>query len=386
MTKMLLAGVVRENYPMERRVAIVPGDVGRLKKKSVELLVEHGAGLEAGFVDADYEKAGAKLAERAEVLEQAEVLLQIRGLALSLHDEADELQRFGQGRTIIAFLEPLTQPKSLERYAARALTSLSMELMPRITRAQSMDAISSMASIAGYRCVLLAADALPKMFPMSMTAAGTLQAAKVFVLGAGVAGLQAIATAKRLGARIEAFDIRSEVKDQVTSVGGTFVELDVAGESDKDGYAKEQTEQAQELQQQLLMKHIAKADVVITTAAIPGRPAPRLVTQSMVEAMQPGSVIVDLAAESGGNCELSRPGERLTHQGVTIVGPENIASSHPFHASQMYSRNISTFLQHVIGDDGALALDLHDEIVAATLVTHQGKIVHPRIKKLLEGV
>lgn len=378
-------GVIKESYADEKRVAVVPGDLGRLKKKSVEFIVERGAGLAAGYTDVAYEKAGATLADRSEVFAKADVIAQVRGLGANPEAGQADVEALREGQAVVAFLDPLAKAETTKAYADKKVNALSMELMPRITRAQSMDALSSMASVAGYHIVLLAADALPKMFPMSMTAAGTLQAAKVFVLGAGVAGLQAIATAKRLGAKVEAFDIRPEVKDQVVSVGGKFVELDLQGESDKDGYAKEQTEEMQQRQQELMAKHVAGADVVLTTAAIPGRKAPVLVTEAMVNQMQPGSVVVDLAAETGGNCSLTKAGERVVHNEVTIIGPTNIASTHPYHASQMYSRNIITFLGHLIGDEGTLALDPEDEITGATLVTHNGAVVHPRVKAQLEG-
>ncbi len=378
-------GVIKESYADEKRVAVVPADFARLKKKSVEFIVERGAGLAAGYTDAAYEKAGATLADRAEVFAKADLLAQVRGLGQNPDKGAADVEALREGQTVIAFLDPLAKAQTTKAYAEKKVNALSMELMPRITRAQSMDALSSMASVAGYHIVLLAADALPKMFPMSMTAAGTLQASKVFVIGAGVAGLQAIATAKRLGAKVEAFDIRPEVKDQVVSVGGKFVELELEGESDKDGYAKEQTEDQQKRQQELMAKHVAGADVVITTAAIPGRRAPVLVTEAMVDQMQPGSVIVDLAAETGGNCELTKAGENVIHNEVTIIGPTNIASSHAYHASQMYSRNIVTFLGHLLDDEGKLVLDPEDEITGATLVTHNGEVVHPRVKPLLEG-
>lgn len=378
-------GVLKESYPDEKRVAVVPGDLPRLKKKSVEYVVERGAGLPAGYADVSYEKAGAKLADRATVLSEADVLAQVRGLGQNPGHGRADLEALGEGKTVIAFLDPLGHAEQVRPYAEKKIDTLSMELMPRITRAQSMDALSSMASVAGYHIVLLAADALPKMFPMSMTAAGTLQAAKVFVVGAGVAGLQAIATAKRLGAKVSAFDIRPEVKDQVVSVGGKFVELDLEGESDKDGYAKAQSEETQKKQQELMAQYVSDSDVVITTAAIPGRKAPVLVTQEMVEGMAPGSVVVDLAAETGGNCALTQAGERVFHNEVTVIGPTNIASTHAYHASQMYSRNIVTFLAHLIDDEGKLKLDRTDEITGATLVTLNGEVVHPRVKPLLGG-
>ncbi|MEO1483193.1 MAG: Re/Si-specific NAD(P)(+) transhydrogenase subunit alpha [Myxococcota bacterium] len=378
-------GVIKESYPDEKRVAVVPGDLARLKKKSVEYVIERGAGLAAGYPDAAYEKAGAALAERSEVLGSADLLVQVRGLGQNPEHGGADVAALGEGKTVIAFLDPLARAETVKVYADKKVNALSMELMPRITRAQSMDALSSMASVAGYHIVVLAADALPKMFPMSMTAAGTLQAAKVFVIGAGVAGLQAIATAKRLGAKVSAFDIRPEVKEQVVSVGGKFVELDLEGESDKDGYAKAQTEETQKKQQELMAQYVADSDVVITTAAIPGRKAPVLVTQEMVERMAPGSVVVDLAAETGGNCAVTQAGERIVHQEVTIIGPTNIASSHAYHASQMYSRNIVTFLGHLLNDEGALELDPSDEITGATLVTLNGEVIHPRVKAALEG-
>ncbi|MEL6544778.1 MAG: Re/Si-specific NAD(P)(+) transhydrogenase subunit alpha [Myxococcota bacterium] len=378
-------GVIKESYADEKRVAVVPADLARLKKKSVEFVVERGAGLAAGYPDSAYEKAGASLADRAEVFERSDLMAQVRGLGQNPGAGQSDVDALKAGQSVIAFLDPLAQAHTTRAYAEKQVSALSMELMPRITRAQSMDALSSMASVAGYHIVLLAADALPKMFPMSMTAAGTLQAAKVFVIGAGVAGLQAIATAKRLGAKVEAFDIRPEVKDQVVSVGGKFVEIELEGESDKDGYAKEQSVETQKKQQELMAKHVTGADVVITTAAIPGRKAPVLVTQTMVEQMSPGSVVVDLAAETGGNCELTQAGERVYHNEVTIIGPANIASSHAYHASQMYSRNVVTFLNHLIDDEGKLVLDPEDEITGATLVTHNGSVIHPRVKPLLEG-
>ena len=300
---------------------------------------------------------------------------------------ADPALRSGQ--TVIGFADPLGTPQAVRDVAASGATLLSMELMPRITRAQSMDALSSMATIAGYKGVLLAANLLPRMFPMLMTAAGTISPARVFVVGAGVAGLQAIASARRLGARIEAYDVRPAVKEQVQSLGARFVELplEAADSEDKGGYAKAQDESFYRRQREMMLKVVAASDVVITTALIPGKRAPILITTEMVEAMAPGSVIVDLAAERGGNCEVTRPDETVVHKGVTVVGPSNPAALVPYHASQMYSKNITTFLMHLLGKDGAtkpsLEINQEDEITRETLLTYQGAVVHSRVRELV---
>jgi NAD(P) transhydrogenase subunit alpha len=296
----------------------------------------------------------------------------------------DQLALLRSGQHLIAFLEPLTAPQLMSELATKGVIAFSMELMPRISRAQSMDALSAMANIAGYKAVLLAANTMPRMVPMMMTAAGTITPARVFVIGAGVAGLQAIATAKRLGAKIEAYDVRPVVKDQVQSVGASFVELDLdTGTSeDKGGYAKAMDEEFYHRQRAQLADVVARNDVVISTAAIPGKPSPLLVTGEAVERMAPGSVIIDLAAERGGNCELTKADETVVHNGVTILGPTNLATSVPYHASQMYSRNISAFLRH-IAKEGQLELNMEDEIVSETMVTNNGEVVHPRIRDLL---
>jgi len=375
-------GIPKETLSGETRVALIPSAVAALKKGGLEVVVEHGAGVAAGFTDAAYEQAGAALAARREVFATSDILLQVRSIPADL-----DLLRGGQ--TVIGFADPLGAPDEVRRLSAKGVTAFSMELMPRITRAQSMDALSSMATIAGYKGVLLAANHLPRMFPMLMTAAGTLAAAKVFVVGAGVAGLQAIATAKRLGARVEAYDVRPAVKEQVQSLGARFVEMELETQNaeDKGGYAKAQDETFYQRQREMMLRVVAPTDVVITTALIPGKKAPTLVTQEMVEAMAPGSVVVDLAAERGGNCTLTRPDEIVVHRGVTIVGPSNPPALVPNHASQMYSKNITTFLAHLLGKEGAkkaaLELDLSDEITRETLIAKDGDVAHARVRELL---
>ena len=374
-------GVPRETAPRETRVALIPAGVATLKKAGLEVVVESGAGDAAGFPDAAFREQGAAIGSRAEVFGSSDILVQVRALP-----PTDALRA---GQAIIGFADPLGAPQAVRDFAASGASLLSMELMPRITRAQSMDALSSMATIAGYKGVLLAANALPRMFPMLMTAAGTISAARVFVMGAGVAGLQAISAARRLGAKVEAYDVRPVVKEQVQSLGARFVELPIesADAQDKGGYAKAQDESFYRRQRELLLKVIAANDVVITTALVPGKRAPILVTREMVEAMAPGSVVVDLAAERGGNCELTVPDEIVSHKGVTIIGPSNPPALVPYHASQMYSKNITTFLLHLLGKDGAkqpaLALSSDDEITRETLLTHAGEVVHARVRDLL---
>ena len=374
-------GIPRETSPGETRVAVIPAAVPALVKAGLDVVVEEGAGTAAGFVDDAYRAAGATVARRSDVL-RSEILLQVRSAP-------GEPASVRSGQTIIGFADPLGAPSAIAALAASGATLLSMELMPRITRAQSMDALSSMATIAGYKGVLLAAVALPRMFPMMMTAAGTISPARVFVMGAGVAGLQAISVARRLGAKVEAYDVRAVVKEQVQSLGAKFVELPIeAGDSeDKGGYAKAQDEAFYRRQREMMLKVVAASDVVVTTALIPGRPAPKLLTAEMVEAMAPGSVVVDLAAERGGNCELTQPDQTVVHNGVTIIGPSNPAALVPYHASQMYSKNIVTFLLHLLGKDGAtqaaVPIDPADEITRETLLTQGGAVVHPRVRELL---
>jgi NAD(P) transhydrogenase subunit alpha len=374
-------GIPTESWPGETRVALIPAAVPGLIKAGLDVVVEEGAGRAAGFTDEAYRAQGAALGSRADAF-SADIVLQVR----SVPGDPSMLR---PGQVVIGFADPLGAPDGVARLAASGATLLSMELMPRITRAQSMDALSSMATIAGYKGVLLAAVALPRMFPMLMTAAGTISPARVFIVGAGVAGLQAIATARRLGARVEAYDVRPAVKEQVLSMGAKFVELPLeAGDAeDKGGYAKAQDEAFYRRQREMMIKVVAASDVVVTTALIPGRPAPKLITAEMVEAMAPGSVVVDLAAERGGNCELTRPDETVVHRGVTILGPSNPPTLVPYHASQMYSKNITTFLTHLLGKEGAkqpsLPIDPADEITRETLLTQGGAVVHPRVTEAL---
>lgn len=373
----LIAGVLRERFPGERRVAVTPKAVDLFAKCGAEVWIETGAGEAAGFPDADYAARGAKLVSGEEVLRGASILLQVRvqdNLALK------------PGQTVIGFCEPLSEPQAMVELARRGATVLSMELMPRITRAQSMDALSSMATIAGYKAVLLAADALPKMFPLLMTAAGTIPAARVLVIGAGVAGLQAIATAKRLGAVVSGYDVRAAAKEQIESLGAKCVTIETgeAGEG-AGGYARQLSDAALARQREQMAAILAAHDVVISTAAVPGRKAPILITEDMVRAMAPGSVIVDLAAERGGNCALTKPGETAVAYGVTILGPVNLTAQVASHASLMYARNLATFFKHLV-KDGVLTLDTADEITRETLVARGGEIVHPRVKELAEGV
>jgi NAD(P) transhydrogenase subunit alpha len=374
-------GVPRETWPGENRVALIPAAAAALKKSGLDVIVEQDAGVAAGFPSSAYEQAGVTVATRDAVFSTADIILQVR----SVPPEASRLRK---GQVVIGFADPLGAPDAIRVLAQAGVTAFSMELMPRITRAQSMDALSSMATIAGYKGVLMAANHLPRMFPMLMTAAGTLTAARAFIVGVGVAGLQAIATARRLGARVEAYDVRPAVKEQVQSLGARFVEmpLETGDSEDKGGYAKAQDEVFYRRQRELMLKVVAGSDVVITTALIPGKRAPILVTAEMVDGMSPGSVVVDLAAERGGNCELTRPDEVVVHKGVTILGPSNPPALVPNHASQMYSKNITTFLSHLLGKEGAkkpaLELDLSDEITRDTLLTRDGDVVHARVKDL----
>ncbi|MBT3342378.1 MAG: Re/Si-specific NAD(P)(+) transhydrogenase subunit alpha [Gemmatimonadetes bacterium] len=375
----MIIGVPEESFDGERRVALVPDVVHTLVDKGLDVLIQTGAGVAAGFGDELYQNRGAEIVSAQALFERADVILQVRTYGANPAGAA-ELERLRPNQTVIGFTDALDRSDRLAPLAATGVNLLSMELMPRITRAQSMDALSSMATIAGYKAVLMAADRFPRIFPLLMTAAGTLAPARVLVLGAGVAGLQAIATAKRLGARVSAFDVRAAVKEQINSLGADFVELEIdAGDSeDAGGYATVQDEAFYERQRAALAEVIAGIDIVITTAAIPGRAAPLLVTEAAVDGMAAGSVIIDLAAERGGNCALTQPGQDIQVDGVTICGPLNLASTIPAHASQMYAHNIATFLQHLLDDEGQLSLDLEDEITAGTLVAREGAIVHER--------
>lgn len=371
----MIIGILRERFPGERRVALVPGVVSSLTKAGHSVRIEAGAGTAAGFSDEDYAVKGASVTSFEEVL-AADVLLGVRwDLPAAAREQL--LGHIRPGQVLIGAWDPLSKREELQPWAGKGATIFALELLPRITRAQSMDILSSMATLAGYRAVLLAAMTLPKIFPMLMTAAGTLTPAKVFVVGAGVAGLQAIATARRLGAAVSAYDVRPAVKEQVQSLGAKFVEIELPTQAAEDqrGYARELGEEIYRRQRELMTKVVAQSDVVITTAAIPGKKAPVLITREMVQGMQPGSVIVDLAAERGGNCELTRAGETVVENGVTILGPVNLPAEIPHHASQMYAKNITTFFLH-ISKGGQINLDSEDEIIRDTLVARDGKIVH----------
>src|SRR4051812_4500090 len=357
-------GVPRETAAGECRVALVPEVVSRLVPGGFEVLVEGGAGEAASFPDGDYEEAGARIVGNPY---EAEAVVKVQ------KPSPDEAGRLREGQVLIGFLQPLTDKEGLERLAGLGVTGFAMESIPRITRAQPMDALSSQATGSGYKATLLAAERLPKFFPMLMTAAGTVAPAKVLVLGAGVAGLQAIATARRLGAVVTGFDVRPVVREQIESLGAGWLDLAVVGEETAGGYAQELTEEQQREQQEQLEARLPEFDVVITTALIPGRPAPRLIPASAVAAMRTGSVVVDLAAEAGGNCELTEPGEEVVREGVSIVGPTNLPSSMPYHASQLYARNVSALLQH-LAPQGALALDWEDEITSGACVTRKQEV------------
>jgi len=379
----MIVGVPRETFPGERRVALVPGALANLAKVGLEVLVEAGAGDEAGYPDADYAAKGAKIvSDRAELFRSADIIVQVLSPGANDKTGHADLALLRRDQILIGFLRPMGSAENLSAIASRGVTSFSVELIPRTTRAQSMDALPSMATVAGYKAVLIAADIVPKFFPMLTTAAGTITPARVLILGVGVAGLQAIATARRLGAVVSAYDLRPVVKEQVQSLGARFVELPIEAKDAQDarGYATAQDESFYRRQRELLGKVIAENDVVITTAVIPGKKAPILVTKEMVAGMAPRSVIIDLAAERGGNCELTRPGEKISEHGVTIVGWFNLASTVPYHASQMYARNLSTFLALLV-KDGKLQLNLKDEILRDTLVTQGGEIVNPRLRE-----
>jgi H+-translocating NAD(P) transhydrogenase subunit alpha len=367
----MIVGVPTEHAPGEHRVGLTPDAVPRLAQRDLTVLVEPGAGAGASLPDDAYREAGAEIAAGADdLISRADIIVRIGRV------ETGEVAALRSGTVLIGYLRPLGDPDLVQALASSGVTAFSMEAIPRVTRAQRMDSLSSQATVGGYRAVILAAEALPKFFPMLMTAAGTVPPAKVLVLGAGVAGLQAIATARRLGAVVSAFDTRPAVKEQVLSLGATFVELEMeVGETAQDarGYATVLSESQQVEQQRLLERHIADMDVVITTAAVPGQPAPRLIPANVVEAMRTGSVIVDLAAETGGNCELTEPGEVVERHGVTLIGTLNLPSGMPLHASQMYARNIQAVLEHLVVE-GAVALDFDDEITADAVVTHEGRV------------
>jgi NAD(P) transhydrogenase subunit alpha len=374
--------VPKEIRPEERRVAVVPQGVKALVKLGLEVAVETGAGAAAGASDDDYREAGATVAaSAAEAVSGAKLVLRLNPPSVA---EPDELAAVERGSILVSFLSPLTNLELVKQLASRGITAVSMELVPRITRAQSMDALSSQATVAGYKAVLLAAEHLPRFLPMFTTAAGTIRPAKALVLGAGVAGLQAIATARRLGAVVEAFDVRPAVKEQVQSLGAKFLEAeeDVTAEGEG-GYAKELSEEQHEKELQLIGRAIVDADIVVTTAQIPGRDAPLLITDSMLATMRTGSVIVDLASESGGNCAGTKSGETVVAHGVHILGPVNLPATIPVHASQMYSKNITTLVAEFVGEGGELALDFENDVVGPATVTHDGEVLNERVRQAL---
>ncbi|OLC16996.1 MAG: NAD(P) transhydrogenase subunit alpha [Actinobacteria bacterium 13_1_40CM_66_12] len=370
-------GTPKETAPDEHRVALVPDTATRLSAASLEVNVESGAGSAAYIPDDAYQQAGAKLVKTAAaLLGEADAVLKVQA------PSAAEVELMKRDAVLISFLQPATQSDIVQALAARGVTAFSLELVPRISRAQSMDALSSQASAAGYKAVLMAAGRLGKFFPMMMTAAGTVPPARVLVMGAGVAGLQAIATARRLGAVVSAYDVRPAVKEEVQSLGATFIELALETQEGEGGYAREQSDEFLRKQRELIGEHVAKSDVVITTAAVPGRRAPLLVTGEMVKGMRPGSVIVDLAAETGGNVELTKAGKDVEVGGVTIIGTRNVPSTMPLHASQLYARNVANLLLHLV-KDGAIVLDFEDEITKGSCVTHGGEIVNERAKQMV---
>jgi NAD(P) transhydrogenase subunit alpha len=382
----MIVGVPRESFPGERRVALVPAVIPNLAKAGLEVVVETGAGVEAGYPDADYAAKGAKIVpQRAEVFRAADIITQVLCYGSNDRTGKADVPLFHPNQVLVGFLRPLGSVETITEIANKGVTSFSVELMPRTTRAQSMDALSSMATISGYRAVLIAAGTLPKIFPMMTTAAGTITPARVLILGCGVAGLQAIATARRLGAVVSAYDLRPAVKEQVQSLGARFVELPIEAKDAQDarGYATAQGEEFYRRQRELLGKVIAENDVVITAAVIPGKKSPVLVTKEMVAGMSRGSVLVDLASERGGNCELTQGGEKIDVNGVTIIGWYNLASTVPYHASQMYARNLTAFLLLLV-KDGKLHIDPKDEIIRETLLTQGGEVVNARLREFFK--
>ena len=377
--------VPKETYPGERRVALTPAVFPLLAKKGITVVVESGAGVAAGYPDSAYREKGAQIgSSRADLFATADVILQVRALGANPGAGRADHDLFRKGQVLIALCDPLGAPEAFREPARLGVTVFSLELLPRITRAQSMDALSSMSTVAGYKAVLLAAAELPRMFPLLMTAAGTVSPARVFVVGAGVAGLTAIATSRRLGAVVEAYDVRAAAREQVESLGAKFVEMPLPADSAETpgGYAKAFDEEFYRRQREKMSRVVSASDVVITTAQVPGKKAPLLITGEMVAGMAPGSVIVDLASEQGGNCELTRPGETVVAHGVTVLGPVNLPATVPYHASQMYSKNVSAFLLHLVRE-GRLAIDMQDEITRETLVARDGEIVSPRVRAAL---
>ncbi|MDG1813498.1 MAG: Re/Si-specific NAD(P)(+) transhydrogenase subunit alpha [Porticoccaceae bacterium] len=382
----MIIGIPSEIKTGEQRVAMSPANVQSLTDKSVTVLLQANAGSAAGYPDAEYTAAGATItANRAEIFASADIILQVQSFGSNNENSDADLASLRKGQLVIGMMDPLASPQAAQAVAEKGASAIALELVPRISRAQSMDVLSSMATLAGYKAILMGASAAPRIFPMLMTAAGTLQPARVLIMGVGVAGLQACATAKRLGAVVEAYDVRPAAREQILSVGAKPVELDLdTGESEgAGGYAKEQGEDFLRRQRELMTEVVAQQDIIITTAAIPGAKSPILVTEDMVKAMKPGAVIVDLAAERGGNCDLTEQGQTVVAHDVTILGPENIPSDLAFHASQMYGKNMQTLLELILDDEGNLSLDFNDEIVAGTVVAHQGEVPHAHMRKLL---
>jgi len=377
MEEPLIIGVPKETADLEKRVALIPDTVSRLTDKELDVWIETDAGLMSNFLDDRYREAGAKIVENTnELFSNADIILSINP------PDDERIAQMKKGSVLICFLWALQNPELVEKLKTKGITALGLDAVPRISRAQNMDALSSMSSIAGYKSILIAANELDRYLPMMMTAAGTIAPAKVLVLGAGVAGLQAIATAKRLGAVVEAFDIRPAVKEQVESLGAKFVEVPLEEEETETegGYAKEISRDSQERQREVIHEHAKKSDIVVTTALIPGKPAPLLITKEMVHDMHPGAVVVDLAAEQGGNCELTEPGETVTKDGVIIAGPLDLPSRMAHHASQMYSKNMLALLNHLL-EEGEIHFDFEDEITLNTTITHNGEIISPMLKE-----
>ncbi|MGB2155149.1 MAG: Re/Si-specific NAD(P)(+) transhydrogenase subunit alpha [Porticoccaceae bacterium] len=382
----MIIGIPSEIKAGEKRVAMSPANVQSLTDRGVKVVVQAGAGIAAGYPDAEYTAVGAEVnADRSALFASADIILQVQSFGSNNDNSEADLALVRKDQLIIGMMDPLASPQAAQAIAERGATAIALELVPRISRAQSMDVLSSMATLAGYKAVLLGASAAPRIFPMLMTAAGTLQPARVLIMGVGVAGLQACATAKRLGAVVEAYDVRPAAREQILSVGAKPVELDLdTGESEgAGGYAKEQGEDFLRRQRELMTEVVARQDIIITTAAIPGAKSPILVTEDMVKAMKPGAVIVDLAAERGGNCDLTEQGKTVVAHDVTIIGPENVPSELAYHASQMLGKNMQTLLELILDETGNLNLDFNDEIVAGTVVAHQGEVPHPHMRKLL---
>ena len=380
----MIIGIPKETLNAEARVAMTPANVEKLCQRGCQVLIQAGAGEAADYPNAAYRASGAEiLLDRDEIFARAQVITQVNVITNEAQDATAQLRR---GQIVVGLMDPLGNPEQAHLLAEQNITSVAMELVPRISRAQSMDALSSMATIAGYKAVMMGANASGRIFPMLMTAAGTLTPSRVFIMGVGVAGLQAAATAKRLGAVVEAYDVRPAAREQILSVGAKPIELDLEADATEGsgGYAKAQGEDFLQRQRELMSEVLAQQDIVITTAAIPGAKSPILITKEMVAAMKPGAVIIDLAAERGGNCELTRCGETVVEHSVTIIGPDNIAASVPNHASQMYGQNIENLLLHMIDDGGEVRLDFDDEIIQQTVMTHDGLVCHERIRGLLD--